>query len=155
MRVYLAATVPMLAALEAGRALPVEAGFAVTEGLRVALAEHTQDLEELEYAAMSMAADASLDLVGADLDAPPRRVVVVAEVPAQVIDSDTGSIRLDEPAGLADVVSVHVDDHDAMPAVRAAIEAMRTDSPESVRDEVDQYELMWFAPGEIAGLLTR
>ncbi|MGH8828003.1 MAG: DUF6912 family protein [Jiangellaceae bacterium] len=155
MRVYLAATVPMLAVLNAHHSLPVDAGFAVTDGLRVALAEHNDDLEELEYAAMTMAADASLDLVAADPDAPHRRVVVVVEAAAYVVDDRTGSVRLDHPAGPADVVSVHVDDHDAAPAVRAAAEAMRTGSAGSTRDEVDHHELMWFAPEEIAGLLTR
>lgn len=155
MRAYLAASMPMLALLNAPQPLPVDAGFAVTDGLRAALAEHDDDLEELEYAAMTMAADASLDLVAADLDAPPRRVVVVVEAAAQVVDDPTGSVRLDHLAGLADVVAVHLDDDDAAPAVRAAVEAMRTGSPGSNRDEVDQHELMWFAPEEIAGLLTR
>ena len=65
MRVYLAATMPALrAALEAGEIGPAPlAGFAVTPALRESYA--SGDEEELEYAAMAVAARASLRLLAA------------------------------------------------------------------------------------------
>ena len=58
-------------------------GFAVTPALREAYA--SGDAEELEYAAMTEAARASLRLLAADPAAPPRRVVLAAEMPAEQV----------------------------------------------------------------------
>ena len=78
-RVYLPSTLPGLRRLlddgELG-GVPLPA-YAVTGALREWYAEG--DEEELEYAALSLAARASVRLLDADQDAPRRRVVVVAE----------------------------------------------------------------------------
>ena len=81
MRVYLASTMPALAAaLQAGQIGPAPlAGFAVTPALREWYA--SGDLDELEYAALAVAARASLRLLAADAAAPPRRVTLAADVP--------------------------------------------------------------------------
>ena len=62
-------------------------GFAVTPALREAYV--SGDAEELEYAALTEAARASLRLIAADPVAPPRRVVLAAEIPAEQVSWDT------------------------------------------------------------------
>src|SRR3954465_3713484 len=79
-RIYVPATVPMLAALRASGQLangPTEA-HAVTPALREWYAEG--DEEELEYVAFTRAAQAALQLLRHDPSAPRRRVVVSADV---------------------------------------------------------------------------
>ena len=79
-----------------GRSGPVP-GFAVTPSLREAYA--SGDEEELEYAAMTEAARASLRMLAADPAAPPRRVVLAAEIPA-----GTGALGSARPASPARVL---------------------------------------------------
>ncbi|HLK00087.1 MAG TPA: hypothetical protein VKU39_09295, partial [Streptosporangiaceae bacterium] len=81
MRVYLPSTLPGLAALLRTGQIPAGPAFVVTPVLREAYA--SGDQEELEYAALLLAARASLRLLAADSDAPPRRVVLAAEVTTQ------------------------------------------------------------------------
>ena len=80
MRVYLPFTLPGLAELLASAEIgqPPRRGFAVTPALREWYV--SGDLEELEYAAMMLAARASLRLLLEDPDAPPRRVVLAVEI---------------------------------------------------------------------------
>src|SRR5215510_133099 len=115
MRVYLPATLPTLTDLlreaEIGPA-PLRA-YAVTPALRESYA--SGDLEELEYVAMTHAARASLRLLGADPDAPRRRVVLAIDVPDEHIRSNGGFseptvVEVSVPAPLAWVASGHVDD---------------------------------------------
>jgi hypothetical protein len=119
MRVYLPATLPVLAgalrSAEIGPA-PMQA-FTVTPALREWYAQ--ADLEELEYAALMHAARASLWLLLADPDAPRRRVVLAADVPEEQVSRDGGfggsfeeptRVLLSAPVPLARVVSGHVDD---------------------------------------------
>ena len=80
MRVYLSATMPLLARLSKDGELLLTDGFAVTESLRAWYAEG--DEEELEYAALTAAARASLRLLAADPDTQRRRVVVAVNVAA-------------------------------------------------------------------------
>ena len=93
MRVYLASTLPALAAaLQAGQIGPAPlAGFAVTPALREWYA--SGDLDELEYAAMAVAARASLRLLAADSAAPPRRVTLAADVPDEQVSNVRRSRR--------------------------------------------------------------
>ena len=108
MRVFLPSTLPALArALQTGQlneagqfsgagqlndgSVP---GFAVTPALREAYASGNED--ELEYAALTEAARASLRLLAADPAAPPRRVVLAAELAADQVRWDA---RDGEPAG--------------------------------------------------------
>src|SRR5580698_7668349 len=97
MRVFLPSTLPALARAlktgqlsEAGHEVP---GFAVTPALREAYASGNED--ELEYTALTEAARASLRLLAADPAAPPRRVVLAAELAADQVRWDP---RDDEPA---------------------------------------------------------
>src|SRR6201985_1337288 len=94
MRVFLPSTLPALAeALRAGQvgsgadADPgPQPGYAVTPALREAYA--SGDEEELEYAALTEAALASLRMLGGAQAAPPRRVVLAAELPAEQVKLD-------------------------------------------------------------------
>ena len=97
MRVFLPSTLPALAeVLRTGQAGPdpgPQPGYAVTPALREAYA--SGDEEELEYAALTEAARASLRMLATDPTAPPRRVVLAAELPAEEIKLDP---RDHEPA---------------------------------------------------------
>ena len=133
MRVYVATTIGGLRALRSnGFSAPV-AAHAVTAALREWYAE--ADAGELEYAASSAGADASLLLlVPGEL---ARRVVVAAEVPDSWVrpanvPGDPSSVLVDSPVPLALVVSVHLDGADA------------------VLDE----ELLWYDVTELDDLLT-
>src|SRR5712671_4314899 len=98
MRVFLPSTLPALAeALRAGQvgsgaesgagAAPgQQPGYAVTPALREAYA--SGDEEELEYAALTEAARASLRMLATDPASPPRRVVLVAEIPDEQVRWD-------------------------------------------------------------------
>src|ERR1700735_1203678 len=115
MRVYLASTMPALAALlQAGQLGPAPlAGFAVTPALREWYA--SGDLEELEYAAMPVPARASLRLLAADHEAPPRRVVLAADVPDDQVSpcgdlDDPAAVRINAIVPAARLASAHVDD---------------------------------------------
>ena len=86
--------------------------FTVTPALREWYAQ--ADLEELEYAALTHAARASLWLLLADPDAPRRRVVLAADVPDGQAGRDGGfggsfeeptRVVLSAPVPLARVVS--------------------------------------------------
>jgi hypothetical protein len=159
MRVFLPSTLPALArALQAGQAgqAPVP-GFAVTPALREAYA--SGDEEELEYAALTEAARASLRLLAADPAAPRRRVVLAAEIPAENLSWDT---RDDEPArvlvGMAVpfklLASAHVDDPEAAADVQAAVEALPAadagdDDARFTVDGAEGHELAWYATQEL------
>jgi hypothetical protein len=168
MRVYLPATLPLLAqALAAGEigSAPVTA-YAVTPALREWYAGG--DLEELEYAALTAAARASLRLLAADAEAAPRRVVLAAEVPDQVVTHEPGDaavaaeegravVRLTAPVPLGKIASGHVDDPAATGDVRAAVAALRAADAgdEDARFTVDGaegHELMWYATQELPDL---
>jgi hypothetical protein len=162
MRVYLAFTMPTLAKLlvDGGTGVPRARGYAVTPALREWYS--SGDEEELEYVAMTQAARDSLRLLHADPSAPPRRVVLAAELSDDQVASVAG---FDEPAvvevrvavGLSDVISGHVDDPRATSDIRAAIAALpASDSgDEDARFTVDGaegHELLWYATQELADL---
>ena len=172
MRVFLPSTLPALAeALRAGQvgsgADPAtgadqgqQPGYAVTPALREAYA--SGDDEELEYAALTEAGRASLRMLAADPAAPPRRVVLAAEIPADQVKLDA---RTREPARVLvtaaipidTLASAHVDDTVAAQDVRAAAEALdAADSgDEDARFAVDGaegHELGWYASQELSYL---
>lgn len=164
MRVYLPSTLSGLRALlDAGELGPPPLpGYAVTGALREWYAEG--DEEELEYAAMSLAARASVRLLDRGLllepDLAARRVVVVAEVTAteSAPDVDRAAVRVLEPVALRLVQAVHVDDADAEPDVRAAAEALveadlGSEDAAFVVEQADGHELQWYATQEIGPLL--
>ena len=160
MRVYLPSTLPALRRLldtgELGD--PPLPAYAVTPALREWYAEG--DDEELEHAAMGLAAQASVRLLDADQDAPRRRVVVVAE--AADVDLaphvDRGAVRVGGAVPLAQVRAVHVDHPAAVPdvtvAADAVIEADLGGEDAAFRIEQAQgHELQWYATQEIGPLL--
>lgn len=164
MRVYLPSTLSGLRALLDTGALgdPPLPGFAVTGALREWYAEG--DEEELEYAALSLAARASIRLLDRGLllepGLAPRRVVVVAEVatvePAPEVDR--AAVRVLEAVPMRLVQAVHVDDPDAESDVRAAAEALTaadlgSDDATFVVEQAEGHELQWYATQEIGPLL--
>ena len=133
---------------------------AVTPALREWYVEG--DAEELEYAALTNAARASLHQLAADPAAPPRRVVLAADVadaaarPAP--DVERAAVRLAGPVALRDVVSAHVDDADAADDVRRALAALPAadagdEDAQFLVDGVEDHELGWFAAQEIGPLV--
>jgi len=164
-RVYLPATLPLLARLRADQRLVLPSGstgHAVTPELREWYAEG--DEEELEYVAFTRAAQDSLQLLRHDTQAPPRRVVLAVDLPASVavpVDRDLGSsvVRLGEQVTMAEVASIHVDGKAAEPDVRAAadavVEAVAGDpDAQFIVDGAEDYELEWYDPSELDQLLT-
>ncbi|YCK42179.1 DUF6912 family protein [Actinomadura sp. ATCC 39365] len=125
------------------------------------------DTEELEYVALTEAARASLRMLAADradgVAAAHRRVVVAAEVPdgsvsAGVDLEERARVRLAAAVPMAKVAAVHVDDHDAVGDIEAAVEALPAadDGDDDARFTVDgaeAHELMWYATQEIPDLL--
>ena len=161
-RVYVPATVPMLAALRASGQLgtgPTEA-HAVTPALREWYAEG--DEEELEYVAFTRAAQAALQLLRHDPAAPRRRVVVSADVVSSALvreDIELGSstVRLPQPLSLKEVASIHVDGPDAAEQVAAAadvVEEALAGDPDAqfTVDGAEAHELEWYAVSELDDL---
>jgi hypothetical protein len=167
MRVYVPLTLPGLARLHrAGQAGPAPlTAYAVTPALREWYLSGSQ--EELEYAALSRAAQASLRLVAADPEAPRRRVVLAADVPDRTAVADPelaldaaslGEVRLTEPVPLAKMASVHVDGDDAVADVSAAADAlgaadMGDDDAQFTVDGAADHELLWYGVQEIDDLV--
>ncbi|MEO6701088.1 MAG: hypothetical protein ABI140_04530 [Jatrophihabitantaceae bacterium] len=163
MRVYLPSTSTQLRALSESGAVagaPLTC-FAVTPGLR----EHylDDDLEELEYAASSMAARASLRLICSDPSAASRRIVISADVADADVsirdDLDLGVVRVAVPIPIGQCASVHCDDLDAEPTIATAAGLIdeadlgNPDAEEKV-DDADGFELCWYATQEIDDLLA-
>jgi hypothetical protein len=137
-RVYLPATVPMLARLHGEGTLVAHEAYAVTR--------HDIDDEALSYAAYWLAADASLRLLRADPAAPRRRVVISADVPAEPVEhGDVGAVRPAGPVPVAAVAAIHVDGGAAEADVAAALAA---------GDESVDHELEWYDVSELAQLLA-
>ncbi|MGI5408963.1 DUF6912 family protein [Streptomyces chartreusis] len=167
MRVYVPLTLPGLA--EAYKTGELGAGpfaaYAVTPALREWYL--SDDIEELEYAALSRAALASLRLLAADAEAARRRVVVAVDVAdgAAVADPDRGldpsalgEVRIARGVALARAAAVHVDADDAETDVAAAAGALEAadggdDDAQFVVDGAEDHELLWFATQEIPNLV--
>ncbi|GAA3814284.1 DUF6912 family protein [Streptomyces chiangmaiensis] len=167
MRVYVPLTLPGLA--EAYKTGELGAGplaaYAVTPALREWYL--SDDIEELEYAALNRAALASLRLLAADPGAPRRRVVVAVDVPdgAAAADPDRaldpaalGEVRVAGPVPLDKAAAVHADADDAEADVTAAAEAVAAadggdDDAQFVVDGAEDHELLWYATQEIPQLL--
>ncbi|MFG2134444.1 DUF6912 family protein [Streptomyces sp. NPDC048751] len=167
MRVYVPLTLPGLAeAYKTGElgAAPLVA-YAVTPALREWYV--SDDLEELEYAALNRAALASLRLLAADPAAARRRVVVAVDVPDRAATSDPdraldpaalGEVRVAGAVPLAKAAAVHVDAGDAETDVAAAARALEAadggdDDAQFVVDGAEDHELLWYATQEIPNLV--
>ena len=162
MRVYLPSTLTTLRTLLddgalGGAPLP---GYAVTPALREWYAEGND--EELEYAALSLAARASVRLLDADPDAVRRRVVVVVDVPdtdvRPVPHVDRAAVKVGCDLPLRLVRAVHVDDPaavaDVTVAADAVVEADLGSQDAAFRvEQAEGHELQWFATQEIGPLL--
>lgn len=167
MRVYVPLTLSGLA--EAYRTGELGAGplaaYAVTPALREWYL--SEDIEELEYAALNRAALASLRLLAADPGAVRRRVVVAVDVAdgAAAVDPDRGldpaalgEVRVTGTVRLAKAAAVHVDLDDAETDVAAAAEALEAadrgdDDAQFVVDGAEDHELLWYATQEIPSLV--
>ncbi|QLE72304.1 hypothetical protein FGW37_12475 [Streptomyces rectiverticillatus] len=167
MRVYVPLTLPGLAEAHKAGVLgpaPLDA-FAVTPALREWY--HSDDVEELEYAALGRAAQGSLRLLATDPEAPRRRVVVAVDVPEGAVATDPergldqsayGEVRLSEAVRLAKAAAVHVDSGDAEEDVAAAAAALGAadrgdDDAQFTVDGAEDHELMWFGVQEIPNLI--
>ncbi|MDQ0404155.1 MULTISPECIES: DUF6912 family protein [unclassified Streptomyces] len=163
MRVYVPLTLSGLA--EAHRAGELGAGPLPAHAVTPALREwyRSDDVEELEYAALGRAAQASLRLLAAAPGAQWHRVVVAVDVPDGAVSADPdrapdGAVRVAGPLPLAKVASVHVDSGDAEADVTAAARALAAadagdDDARSVVEGAEDHELLWYATQEIPGLL--
>jgi hypothetical protein len=161
MRVYLPATMPLLARLSAEGELPLPDGFAVTESLRAWYAEG--DEEELEYAALTAAARSSLRQLSAQPDAARRRVVIATDLPDARITvpqaaGDPGVIKITGSVRLIDIASLHVDEAGAQEYVAEAarsLSAADAGDPDALFtvDAVEDYDLLWFGAQELGDLL--
>jgi len=162
MRVFLPSTLPALAqALRAGQVGPGPVpGFTVTPSLREAYA--SGDEEELEYAAMTEAARASLRMLAQDPAAPPRRVVLAAEIPAEQVkldarDKEPARVLIGEAVPVKRLASAHVDDPEAGADVRAAADALPAadagdEDASFAVDGAEGHELGWYATQELSYL---
>ena len=159
MRVFLPSTLPALAqALRSGQvgSGPMH-GFAVTPSLREAYA--SGDEEELEYTAMAEAARASLRMLAKDPAAPPRRVVLAAEIPAEQVkldarDKEPARVLIAEAVPIERLASAHVDDAEAGADVRAAADALPAadagdEDASFAVDGAEGHELGWYATQEL------
>lgn len=161
MRVYLPATLPLLARLSADGELPLPDGFAVTESLRAWYAEG--DEEELEYAALTAAARASLRHLADAPDAQRRRVVIVSDLPdariaAEKDGSEPGVIKITGAVRLIDIAALHVDEAGAQESVSAAASALSAAAEGDADalftvDAVEDYDLLWYGAQELGDLL--
>ena len=158
MRVYVGLTRSALAAARAsGLDAPLTA-HAVTPALREFYA--TADAEELEYAALTAAADDCLPLLAAAPVEPRRRFVLACEVADARPDPEPGpsGVVVAAPIAWRDVRAVHADDPEAAPTIAAAAAAYAAalagdDDARFTVDEADGWELMWFAAQEVDDLL--
>src|SRR5271157_910803 len=158
MRVFLPSTLPALTqALQVGQVGPGPVpGFAVTPSLREAYA--SGDEEELEYVAMTEAARASLRMLAQDPAAPPRRVVLAAEIPAEQVkpdvrDKQPARVLIGDAVPIKRMASAHVDDLEAGTDVRAAVDALPAadagdEDASFAVDGAEGHELGWYATQE-------
>jgi hypothetical protein len=161
-RVYIPATLAMLAQLVADRMLHARSGtaFAVTPTLREAYAHGDDD--ELADVALREAALASLRLLAVEgtSSMPPRRAVLEAEVGEVTArpDLDDAVVRLSGPIAFDDVIAAYVDNAEAESAVLPAIEAvdeadLGDEDAEFVVGDAQDHDLAWYGPQELPFLL--
>jgi len=167
MRVYVPLTLPGLA--EAHKTGELGSGPLVAYGVTPALREWcvSDDIEELEYAALSRAALASLRLLADDSGAGRRRVVVAVDVADGAVTADPGldpaalgEVTVTGAVPLAKAAAVHVDAGDAEEDVAAAAAALDAadggdDDAQFVVDGAEDHELLWYATQEIPNLVDR
>lgn len=155
----------MLVDLLEGRPVPAGANaYAVTPALLTAtgVPQGGPDDEEAEYAALMLAAEASvLQLDGTD-PADRRRVVLAVDAdvdPAGVAADAPGEVRLRQAVNRDEVAAVHVDTGDFSGRARLVDQALGArDSGdeqelEQALDALADVDLGWYAPSELDSLL--
>ncbi|MDJ0345727.1 hypothetical protein QMK19_34405 [Streptomyces sp. H10-C2] len=168
MRVYIPTTLPGLAeAHKAGELGPTPLdAYAVTPSLREWYV--SDDIEELEYAALTRAAQASLRQLALLADAPRRRIVIAVDVPESAVSFDPdrgldsaslGEVRLAAAVPMSKAAAVHLDAPDAEQDVTAAAEALGAadagdDDAQFTVDGAEDHELLWYATQEIPNLIS-
>jgi hypothetical protein len=168
MRVYVPLTLPALReAHRAGELAPEGGGtvaYAVTPGLREWYL--SDDSEELEYAALNRAAQASLRLLAGRPEVPRRRVVVALDVADGAVSFDPdrglereslGEVRIEGALPMSKAAAVHMDSDDAVEDVTAAAGAlgaadMGDEDARFTVDGAEDHELLWYATQEIPHL---
>jgi len=162
MRVYIPSTLPLLRELlDSGRIGPAPVGaMTVTAEIREWYLD--DDIEALEYAALTEAARASLRLV-ARTSAPARRVVLACEVADSWVspssDGGRGAVTVTAEVKLDQIEAAHVDTVDATTDVVDALAALSAadagdDDAQFIVDSVEDHELAWFARQEIPDMLA-
>jgi hypothetical protein len=165
MRVYVPATWPMLRTLVKNGSVDPIGGtaFALTPKLRESYT--SGDEEELEYAALTEAARASLRLLAVEFGlgedgTPARRVVIAADLEDVTLrpDLDDGAVRIAGGVPFETIAAVHVDNDEAEYAVRQAAGAvdaadMGDLDAEFLVGEAEDHELAWYGPSEVAFLV--
>lgn len=153
MRVFIPTTPAGLAAVHAAGGIesaPLPA-YAVTGAFRAWYG--SDDEEELEYGALTRAAEGSLRLLAAEPGAV-RRVVLAADVPdtlvAERAQDGPGAVLVDARVPRKRIAAVHMDTADAEEAVAAALAGGLTDE---LIEATEEHELLWFATQELADLL--
>lgn len=162
---YLPATLATVATLREQGSVPAPEAYAVTPALRESYAEGDQ--EELEYAAFTRAAEAALWRLRADPQAPRRRVVISADVPADPAagtvgpkaagSDDPALVRPRGPVPLSAVAAIHVDGASAEADVAAAVAALPASAEGDPDAELtvagaEEHALEWYDVSEIAHL---
>lgn len=166
MRVYVPLTLPGLAEAHRKGEVGPESfdAYAVTPGLREWYV--SDDLEELEYAALTRAAQGALRKLATTPSAPPRRVVLAMDVADSAVHADPdrsldptaiGAVRVVGPVPMSRARAVHVDGPEAERDVTAAAEALGAadlgdDDARFVVDSAESHELLWYGVQEIEHL---
>ncbi|MCV2394131.1 hypothetical protein OEB99_07420 [Actinotalea sp. M2MS4P-6] len=145
MRIYLPSS---LAELADPDGLSPRVVHAVTPALRAALPD--EDEEGLEFSAQLLAADDSLERLA---DAPPRRVVVAADVPEDAVapladdDAVPSAVQLVTAVAWDDVACAHVDEPGAAAEVTAALAG-----DDDAAERLVERDLLWYDVSELAAL---
>ncbi len=162
-RVYLPSTMGGIRRALETRTVPVAGGygFAVTAPLRLEYPDWSE--EDLEYVAMQDASRASLRLLAAvPADEPLLRVVVAVDLKDAAVrprpELDRAVVSVAGAVEWSQVAAVHIDGADAGPAVRDAVAVIDAadlgdDDAEFVLGSVEDFDLAWYAPGEVVYLL--
>jgi hypothetical protein len=153
MRVFIPTTPAGLASVHAdgGIVSAPLAAYAVTDAFRAWY--DSEDEEELEYGALTRAAEDSLRLLAAEPGAP-RRVVLAADVPDALVgvraQDGPGAVLVDATVPRKRIAAVHMDTAEAEGAITAALAGGLTDE---LIEATEEHELLWFATQELADLL--
>ncbi len=169
MRLYVPTTVAELGVLaKSGSLVGPLLAFAVTPTFAAWVgADGPADDEELEFAALAEAARGSLRLLALHGGPAVRAVLAVEVAAAEVVvldgpdgaaDAVLGSVRIERPLVAGDVVSFHLDDPEAAPAVRAAAAAVGAAddddaAAEAVVEACSDLALSWYLPEELPAAL--